>query len=238
MKAAMPVWIAFVPSSVALGMAAQAHGLTLQEILLMSALVYSGPAQFAVLAPLSENQSAFQVLVTGFLMNLRFLTMSMALAPFFRGVKRSVLILSSQVISASSFVLPYLQFQHERKSVSANCSETKEASGHRHLSFFLGVGATSFLVWVIGTGVGYGAALGFPPGFEEPLKFILPGYFAGLLAVETRGRTVALVCLASLFAAVPGALVSPGWGWLATATAVATIGWRAEEWNSRAAKLS
>lgn len=237
-KAAMPVWIAFVPSSVAWGMAAQAHGLTLQEILLMSALVYSGPAQFAVLAPLAENQPAFQVLVTGFLMNLRFLTMSMALAPFFRGVKRCLLILSSHVISASSFVLPYLEFQHRRGSVSADTGETKEESGYRHLGFFLGVGATSFAVWVVGTGIGYGAALNFPSGFEEPLKFILPGYFAGLLAVETRGKAVALVCLASLFAAVPGALASPAWGWLATATTVAAIGWGAEEWNSRAAKLS
>jgi hypothetical protein len=36
---------------------------------------------------------------------------------------------------------------------------------------------------------------------------VLPGYFAGLLVVEMRDRAVALVCLASLLAAVPGALV-------------------------------
>ena len=88
MKAAIPIWIAFVPSSLAWGIAAQAHGLTLIEIVLMSAWVYSGPAQFAVLVPLAEGKSAFQVLVAGALMNLRFLPMSTALAPFFRGVKR------------------------------------------------------------------------------------------------------------------------------------------------------
>ena len=88
MKAAIPIWIAFVPSSVAWGIAAQNHGLSLDEVILMSAWVYSGPAQFAVLAPLAENKSALQVLVAGFLMNLRFLPMSAALAPFFRSVKR------------------------------------------------------------------------------------------------------------------------------------------------------
>ena len=49
MKAAIPIWIAFVPSSMAWGIAAQAHGLTLDEVILMSAWVYSGPAQFAAL---------------------------------------------------------------------------------------------------------------------------------------------------------------------------------------------
>ncbi len=225
MRAAVPIWIAFVPSSIAWGIAAQAHGLTLQEILLMSALVYSGPAQFAVLAPLAEGKSALQVLIAGFLMNLRFLPMSMTLAPFFRGVKRLPLALASHVVSASSFIVPYLQFEKERES---NTNEIQTVEGDRNLAFFVGVGATSLLVWIAGTGIGYGVALGFPPGFEEALKFILPGYFTGLLVVEMRDRAVALVCLASLLAAVPGALVSPGWGWLITAVLVATLGWGLE----------
>jgi branched chain amino acid efflux pump len=83
MKAAIPIWIAFIPSSLAGGIAAQAHGLTLDEVILMSAWVYSGPGQFAVLVPLAEGKSALQVVVAGFLMNLRFLPMSAALAPFF-----------------------------------------------------------------------------------------------------------------------------------------------------------
>jgi predicted branched-subunit amino acid permease len=222
MRAAVPIWIAFVPSSIAWGIAAQAHGLTLQEILLMSALVYSGPAQFAVLAPLAEGKAALQVLIAGFLMNLRFLPMSMTLAPFFRGVKRLPLALASHVVSASSFIVPYVRFEKERES---NATEVEIIEGHGNLAFFLGVGATSFLVWVVGTGIGYGVALGFPPGFEEVLKFILPGYFAGLLVVEMRDRAVALVCLASLLAAVPGALMSPGWGWLISAILAAIIGW-------------
>ena len=229
-KAAIPIWIAFVPSSIAWGIAAQNHGLSLDEALLMSAWVYSGPGQFAVLGPLAENKSALQVLVAGFLMNLRFLLMSTALAPFFRGVKRVPLFLSSHVISASSFIVPYLQFQKEKEMASA------PGDGYGNLAFFLGVGVTSFLVWVTGTAAGFGVALGFPPGFEEALKFILPGYFAGLLVVEMKGWAMPLICLGSLTAAVAGAWISPGWGWLATAIFVATLGWGGEEWNSRASK--
>ncbi|HYA28400.1 MAG TPA: AzlC family ABC transporter permease, partial [Acidobacteriota bacterium] len=194
MKAAIPVWIAFVPSSMAWGIAAQAHGLTLDEIILMSAWVYSGPAQFAVLIPLAEGKSATTVLIAGFLMNLRFLPMSTALAPFFRGVKRLPLLLASHVVSASSFIVPYLQFQREREA-SAGCWV---ADGYGNLGFFLGVGATSFFVWVAGAAAGFGIALGFPSGFEEALKFILPGYFAGLLVAEMKGWTIPLICLASI----------------------------------------
>ena len=237
MKAAIPVWIAFVPSSIAWGIAAQSYKLTLEEVFLMSAWVYSGPAQFAVLMPLAEGKSALQVLVAGTLMNLRFLPMSTALAPFFSGVKRWHLLLSSHVISASSFIVPYLQFQKERESEWQRGCDLF-AKGYGNLAFFLGVGVTAFTVWVGGSVVGFIVALGFPAGFEEALKFILPGYFAGLLVVEMKGWIVPLICTVSVIAAVPGAAVSPGWGWLVTSLVVALVGWGVEEWNLHAARSS
>jgi predicted branched-subunit amino acid permease len=237
-KAAVPIWIAFVPSSLAWGIAAQSHGLTLNEVILMSAWVYSGPAQFAVLAPLGEGKSALQVVLAGFLMNLRFLPMSAALAPFFRGVKRLPLAFACQVVSASSFIVPYLQFQRERPSSEDDSGTERQSDGYRNLYFFLGVGGSSFAVWVVGTAIGFVVALGFPSGFEEPLKFILPGYFAGLLVVEMKGWAMPLICAGSLIAAVPGALISPGWGWLVTAVLIAIFGWGLEEWKSHGPKLS
>jgi branched chain amino acid efflux pump len=236
MKAAIPIWIAFAPSSVAWGIAAQRHGLSFEEIILMSAWVYSGPAQFAVLGPLAENKSSLQVLVAGFLMNLRFLPMSTALAPFFRGVKRLPLLLSSHVISASSFIVPYLQFQKERDGTTRAVSTP--ADGYGNLAFFLGVGVTSFIVWVTGSGAGFGLALGFPADFDEALRFILPGYFAGLLVVEMKSWAMALICLGSLMVALPGALASQEWGWLVMAIGVATLGWGIEQWKLRATKSS
>src|SRR5918992_97223 len=173
MKAAIPIWIAFVPSSLAWGIAAQAHGMRFAEIVLMSAWVYSGPAQFAVLAPLTEGKSSLQVLLAGFLMNLRFLPMSAALAPYFHGVNRLFLLLSSHVVSASSFIVPYLQFQKERQHADEDSAAPQTTAGYGNLAFFLGVGSSSFLVWVIGTAFGYAAALGFPAGFEEALRFVL-----------------------------------------------------------------
>jgi predicted branched-subunit amino acid permease len=169
-------------------------------------------------------------------MNLRFLPMSTALAPFVVGVKRLPLLVSSHVISASSFIVPYLQFQKERETERMAVDES--AKGYGNLAFFLGVGVTAFTVWVVGTVAGFIFALGFPPGFEEALKFILPGYFAGLLVVEMKGRAMPLICAVSLIAAIPGASASPGWGWLVVSCVVAFVGWGLEEWNLHAARSS
>jgi predicted branched-subunit amino acid permease len=231
-RAAVPVWIAFTTSSFALGVAAKAHGLDWGEITLMSALVYAGPAQFAVLEAFGAGKPALQILFATLLLNLRFLPMSATLAPYFGGVGRLKLYFASHFISASSFVVPYFHFQ--RQEEESGPGETTVAKAESNLAFFLGVGLTSFTVWVAGTAVGYWAALHVPARFEEGMKFILPGYFACLLASEIKGRMAALVCAASLLLAVPGALWNPDWGWIVTAGVVATACWGMEEWTRRA----
>jgi predicted branched-subunit amino acid permease len=233
-RAAIPIWIAFVPSSLAFGVAAQAHGLQLGEVVLMSAWVYSGPAQFTVLAPIAAGKSSLQILLAASLVNLRFLSMSTALAPYFRGVRPRRLLVAAHFIVASSFVITYLRFRQESESQAGITADAPPFDGQRNLPFFLGVGITSFLFWVVGTGVGHEIAQGLPRGFEEGLKFILPGYFAGLLVIDMRGRILPLICLVSLVATVPAMVLSPDWGWIATAIIVATVGWTVEQWMKRA----
>ena len=228
-KAAIPVWMAFIPVSFALGVAAKTYGLHLWEILLMSALVYAGPAQFAALEPLASGKSALQVLLMTVLINLRFVVMSAALAPYFRRVKRITLLLSLQLLSASSFVLPYAHFRQDSRSLSL------EETG-RNLQYFVGVGLTSFSVWVLGSGLGYWAALRIPAGFEEGLRILLPAYFASLLTSELRGRTALLIGITGAVAAVPGALLNATWGWLGTAFVIATLGWGIERWIRRGSR--
>jgi predicted branched-subunit amino acid permease len=230
-RAAVPVWIAFIPSSFALGLAAKAYGFRMEEIVLMSALVYAGPAQYAVLEPLAEGRAALQILIATVLMNLRFLPMSATMAPYFRGVTWTRLLWASHFISASSFVLPYVRFQQQAKDSASGGSASK--TSEENLSFFLGIGMTAWCVWVAGTALGYWAALTIPPGFEEIFKFILPAYFACILVIDMRERMPAAVCLLSFVVAVPAALWNADWGWMITAIVIATAGWRIEEWRRR-----
>lgn len=229
-KAAVPVWVAFVPTSLAMGIAAKVHGLSLGEIVLMSMLVYAGPAQFAALEPLATGRPVLQILAATLLINLRFLVMSAAIAPYFQGVKRSRLLFGSQFISASSFIIPFAHFQ-KQADVAAHSAGN---AGETNFRFFLGVALTNFTVWATGSAVGYWAALAVPAGFDEALKFILPGYFACLLAVEIRERAARWVGTVSFFTAVLGMTINPNWGWLVTAIAIATAGWVVERWIRRA----
>jgi predicted branched-subunit amino acid permease len=228
-RAAVPVWIAFIPSSFALGMAANAYGLSWQEIVLMSALVYAGPAQYAVVEPLAAGKPAVQILIATVLMNLRFLPMSAAMAPYFRRVERTRLLWASHFISASSFVLPYIRFQREDQKGAARDDSRKKSE--ENLDFFLGIGTTACCVWVAGTALGYWAALKMPQGYEEAFRFILPAYFASVIAMDLRDRMAGAVCGITFLLAVPAALWNQDWGWMLAAIAVATIGWRIDEWR-------
>jgi len=217
--------------SCALGIAAKTYGLSLAEIVLMSALVYAGPAQFATLEPLASGKPALQIILTTLLINLRLLVMSAAMAPYFRGVKRAARLLSIHFLGISSFIVPYLHFQKHIERLPQ--SEAVAEISLENLSYYLGVALTNYSVWVLGTGLGYWVALRFPSGFEEGLKFMLPGYFAALLFSELKQRTARITVVASFFAAIPGALWNPDWGWLATALMAATVFWGMEQWMRR-----
>lgn len=231
-KAAVPIWIAYISTSFTLGLSARAYGLSMGEIVFMSALVFAAPAQFAALEPLASGKPALQILFVTFLINLRFLVMSAAIAPYFGRVKRAALLLSSHLISISTFIIPYVHFQKQARELVV--AEEMGEWGRGNFHYFLGLAATSFSVWVVGAGIGYWAALHVPSGFEEGLKFMLPGYFVSLLAVELKGKGALLIGLASFLAAVPGALLNTDWGWLITALVIGSIGWEIERWIQRA----
>lgn len=233
-KTAVPVWFAFIPIAFAMGVAAKEHGLHWGEIVLMSALVYGGPSQFAALDPLGAGKPALQILLTTFLINLRFLPMSATLAPYFRCIRGVRLFFAAHLVSPSSFILTHLYGEKEKRLAESPRRGENPNAERKYLDYFLGISITSFIVWVAGTGFGYWAALAVPPAFHEGLRFVLPGYFACILALEIREWFLRLVCLISLFVAVPAGVLSPAWGWLAAAFVVATGIWSVEQWMERA----
>lgn len=230
-KTAVPLWFAFIPIAFAMGVAAKAHGLYWTEIVLMSALVYSGPAQFAALEPLSAGKPALQVLLATFLINVRFLPMSATLAPYLRWAKGIRLLLAAHLVTPSSFILTHVHVQKEKRPPGSPAKSEILDEGGKYLDYFYGVSTTCFLVWVAGTGFGYWAALAVPPAFNEGLRFVLPGYFACIFALEIREWLLRSVCLISLLVAVPTAVLSPEWGWLVTSLIVATCIWGVEQWT-------
>ena len=233
-KTAIPVWFAFIPIAFAMGVGAKAHGLHWGEIVLMSALVYGGPSQFAALDPLGAGKPALQILVTTFLINVRFLPMSASLAPYFRCARGVRLFLAAHLVSPSSFILTHLYGQKQESSTDSPGQSDRLDEDRKYLDYYFGISITCFLVWVTGTAFGYWAALAVSPAFNEGLRFVLPGYFACILALEIREWFLRLVCLITLVVAVPTAVLSPEWGWVVVSFFVATCIWSVEQWMERA----
>ena len=233
-KTAIPVWFAFVPIAFAMGVAAKAHGLHWGEIVLMSALVYGGPSQFAALEPLGAGKPALQILLTTFLINIRFLPMSATLAPYFRCARGLRLFFAAHLVSPSSFILTHVHVQKQESSQDSPAQGKILNEEGKYLDYYFGISITCFLVWVTGTAFGYWAAPAVPPAFNEGLRFVLPGYFACIFALEIREWFLRLVCLISLVVAIPTAVLSPEWGWLVTSLVVATCIWSVERWIGRA----
>src|SRR5437773_728254 len=86
MRAAVPVVLGYLGIGIAAGVVERAAGLSYAEVLLISAVLYAGSAQFVVTSMLSLASSASAIVLTVFFLNLRHLLLSAALAPALRGV--------------------------------------------------------------------------------------------------------------------------------------------------------
>ncbi len=215
-QAAVPVCIGFLAITLTLGIAAHASGVTLAEIVLMSVLVFAGPAQFPAVDLLPRGGHGLQIILGTFFINLRFAIMSFALIPHFKGTRRGAMLFSAHLISLSTYALSVLRYQ--RRSDESN------------LAYFLGVAIPGFTVYLLGTVLGYLVGFGIPTGFEEGIRFIFPGYLTALLAAELREpRVILLVVAAFLITPLCEAAV-PGWGLIVNAAVVATVAVGIEIW--------
>lgn len=223
-QAAIPICVAFFAITFTLGIAAHASGVTLVEILLMSVVVFAGPAQFPAVDLLPLVGHGLQIILGTFFINLRFAIMSFALSPHFKGIRKGAMLLGAQFISLSTFAVSFLRYQ--RRSDETN------------LVFFLGVAIPGYTVYLLGTMLGYLVGLRIPAGFEEGIRFVFPGYLTAILAAELRElRTILLVVVAFLTTPLFEAAI-PGWGLIVNAAVVATVAVGVETWWESASPSS
>jgi 4-azaleucine resistance transporter AzlC len=173
----------------------------------MSALVYAGAAQFAAVAVLAAGGGAAPAVIAGVLLNARYLTMGVALAPSLRGG------------ALRRFALA--QF-----NVDASWAMANRGEGRFDVRVLVASSAVTYPCWVIGTALGVfaGELLGDPEALG--LDVIFPAFFLGLVAGELRDRVA--VGAALLGAAIALALVpfAPAGVPVLAASAAALLGLR------------
>lgn len=192
---------------VSFGVLAVQAGLPVVAVIVMSAIVHAGSAQFAALAVLTGGGSIPTAVAAGTLMNGRFLPMGLALGPSLPGgpLRRA---LGGQAVVDASWAL-------------ANLGDGRF---DRHRLF--GATALQWCGWTGGTTVGAlsQGALGNLDRFGVDAAY--PAFFTALLVLEVRegrGRLVALLGAAVALALSP---FTPAGVPVLTASVVALLGLR------------
>jgi 4-azaleucine resistance transporter AzlC len=173
--------------------------------IVMSALMFSGSAQFAVLAILGAGGSPGAAIAAGIMLSLRFVAMGVALAPSVHG-------------------RPLVRAGFGMGIVDASWAAGSRGDGTFDPWYMLGATAPQYVLWVLGTVVGVflGDAIGDPKAYG--LDALFPAFFLVLLVDELRNGSAVVAAL--LGASIAAALVplTPAGIPIVAASAAALIG--------------
>jgi predicted branched-subunit amino acid permease len=174
MRRAIPFGIGTVVVAISLGMAAVQIGLAPGATIAMSALVFSGAAQFAAIAVIAQGGTLLAAVVSLTLINTRFVAIGMSIAPFLPGgaLRRAV---QAQAIAEPSWAL----------------SARPDGSFDRWILF--GSSSVLYVAFVVGTAAGAlgGGAMADPRALG--LDSVFPTLFLALLLADLRGPRSFLV---------------------------------------------
>jgi predicted branched-subunit amino acid permease len=144
--------------------------------IVMSVIVFSGAAQFAVLSVLAAGGGAFAAIVAGLLLNLRFLPMGFAVAPALRG-SRLARALQGQALVDASFAI------------------ASRGDGSFDRERLLGATVPQAVGWMGGTAVGVLAGSVFGDPQSIGLDGVFLAFYLALLVAEVRDRQTLLAAL-------------------------------------------
>jgi 4-azaleucine resistance transporter AzlC len=188
----------------AFGVLAQKAGLTPFQIGLMSIMVFAGSAQFIAISMLASGASAPAIITTTFVVNLRHVLMSSALAVYLRSAHRGLLSLFAYGVTDESFAVNLPRFNDKNWS----------------LPKALVVNHAANIVWSISTVAG-GIGGRFIPEGALGIDYALMAMFICLLIYQIRKLIHLLTAVIAGSTAVGLALLIPGNTYIVIASIVA-----------------
>ncbi|MGE8207638.1 AzlC family ABC transporter permease [Heyndrickxia sp. NPDC080065] len=221
MKDCLPTVLGYLSIGFAAGVVEKTAGLSLFEIALMSLLLYAGSAQFIAAGMLVSGAPIMSIILTIFIVNLRYLLLSAALAPHFRH-------LGAWKNTVHGFLLT-----DETFGVAASyLSDKKYASNN----WMLGLNLTAYLNWTLANVLGglLGKWIPHPEAFG--LDFALPAMFIGLVVLQVIARSKLRMDLlvaagAVLFTVCASFIVPTGIDVILATVVAAALGVVIERWK-------
>lgn len=201
------------PFAIAAGLLGVSFGLLAEPVvggviaIAMSALVFAGSAQFGAVAVLGAGGGIWAALLAAALLNARYVTMGIALAPSLRGgaLRRGA---------------------YGAAMIDASWAMANRGGGRFDPDVMVGATAVAYPAWLLGTiaGVLGGAVVGDPDALG--LDALLPAFFLALLVGEIRARRAAAVALLAGLIALALVPLTPAGLPIIAAAAAALIGLR------------
>jgi len=169
-RAGITACLPTIPGYWSIGFAAGAIGTlsgftTVQTALLASAL-YAGSAQFLFYSLWATGAEIASVVLSVFLVNLRYLLMSSAMSLFFRDYTTTQKIISGLLLTDETFGVAAQQGSQQNSVPYA---------------WMLGLNLAAWINWILACVVGAGLASALPPSLMEGLSFSLVSMFIGLV---------------------------------------------------------
>ncbi len=215
MRQAVPIVLGYIPIGFAYGVLAQKSGLGVFAGIGMSALVFAGSAQLIAVGLFAAGASALSILVTTFVVNLRHLLMSAALAPKLNGWKK--------------WQIALFGFQMTDETFALHSSRMAKQQPAKSETFALNVTAQSS--WILGSALGFFMGGQITDVAPVGLDFALPAMFIALLVPYlVKPVTLVMAGLAGILSVVLS-LIGFSQSHVIVATIVcATLGLMVEQW--------
>lgn len=119
---AIPVMMGYLPIGFAYGVLAVNGGLTIFQTVLMSIIVYAGSSQLIAAGLFAQAINPFSIIATTFIVNLRHMLMSAALAPHLKHWRSREVVAFCFELTDESFGIHSLRFERGEKNRKATLS--------------------------------------------------------------------------------------------------------------------
>jgi predicted branched-subunit amino acid permease len=186
-KSMLPISIGVLPFALVMGTVSYAAKLTATQTIGMNLLVFAGSSQIAVIELLLQKSSTIVVILTGLIINLRFMLYSAAFAPYLENSNLWVKIFSSYNLTDQSFAT-----MQSKQSIFKN--------NHEAVSFYVGAALCMFFVWQVTVIIGFLFGNILPS--KLALDYAIPLSFVALVIPTLKSRNYLYVAIASSVFAV------------------------------------
>ncbi|POH19011.1 AzlC family ABC transporter permease [Fructilactobacillus sanfranciscensis] len=177
-KDTIPTLSGYIGVGLAFGIVAKSAGLNLLIIVLMSAITYSGAAQFVIVSMLVSGSTFLSILVAVFLLSARMLLMGMTVAPYLKkeSMKRNIIL--GSLLTDETFALTMNKLNYTKRIVNFEWLNTANI--------------LAYLTWIIASGIGGSLGSLIPNPNKFGLDFAFVAMFIGLLYLQILAdRTIA-----------------------------------------------